>query len=170
MEVCLCLLNKQTNALIMVKGTLLYIGSEDLLYNIVAAIDSTVLFNWNLPRKQNSNVLTHTNIHIYIRTYTYIYVFRFIMMDILTRWAESFHNGYYIKSSRCTLQISSNFICHLCLNKAGGRSAWVAQGVKASAFGSGHDPRVLGSSPASGSLLSREPVSSSLSACLSAYL
>ena len=33
----------------------------------------------------------------------------------------------------------------------------MAQWVKASAFGSGHDPRVLGSSPASGSLLSREP-------------
>ncbi|XP_059257175.1 probable inactive peptidyl-prolyl cis-trans isomerase-like 6 isoform X2 [Mustela nigripes] len=49
--------------------------------------------------------------------------------------------------------------------------AWVAQWVKASAFGSGHDPRVLGSSPASGSLLGREPASYfSLSACLSAYL
>ena len=48
--------------------------------------------------------------------------------------------------------------------------AWVSQWVKASAFGSGHDPRVLGLSPASGSLLSREPASSSLSACLSAYL
>ena len=41
--------------------------------------------------------------------------------------------------------------------------AWVAQWVKASAFGSGHDLRVLGSSPTSGSLLSREPASSSLS-------
>ena len=29
--------------------------------------------------------------------------------------------------------------------------AWVAQWVKASAFGSGHDPGVLGSGPASGS-------------------
>ena len=38
----------------------------------------------------------------------------------------------------------------------------MAQWVKASAFGSGHDPRVLGSSPASGSLLSWEPASSSL--------
>ena len=47
---------------------------------------------------------------------------------------------------------------------------WVAQWVKVSAFGSGHDPRVLGSSPTLGSLLSREPASSSLSACLSAYL
>ncbi|XP_058997831.1 phosphatidylinositol 4-phosphate 5-kinase type-1 beta isoform X1 [Mustela lutreola] len=36
--------------------------------------------------------------------------------------------------------------------------------------GSGHDLRVLGSSPTSGSLLSREPASPSLSACLSAYL
>ena len=36
--------------------------------------------------------------------------------------------------------------------------------------GSGHDPRVLGSSPASGSLLRGEPAFSSLSACLSAYL
>ena len=36
--------------------------------------------------------------------------------------------------------------------------------VKASAFGSGHDLRVLGSSPASGSLLGGEPASSS---CLS---
>ena len=34
---------------------------------------------------------------------------------------------------------------------------------EASAFGSGHDPRVLGSSPTSGSLLSRE--SASLSPC-----
>ena len=40
--------------------------------------------------------------------------------------------------------------------------AWVAQWVKASAFGSGHDPGVLGSSPASGSLLSRGPASFSL--------
>ena len=44
--------------------------------------------------------------------------------------------------------------------------AWVAQWVKASAFGLGHDLRVLGSSPTLGSLLVREP----LSACLSAYL
>ena len=36
---------------------------------------------------------------------------------------------------------------------------WVAQWVKASAFGSSCDPSVLGSSPASGSLLSREPAS-----------
>ena len=52
------------------------------------------------------------------------------------------------------------------------RGAWVAQWIKASAFGSGHDSRVLGSSPALGSLLSGEPASFSLSlsACLSAYL
>ena len=31
------------------------------------------------------------------------------------------------------------------------RGAWVAQWVKAAAFGSGHDPRVLGMSPESGS-------------------
>ena len=37
--------------------------------------------------------------------------------------------------------------------------AWVAQWVKASAFSSGHDLRVLGYSPASGSLLCREPAS-----------
>ena len=37
--------------------------------------------------------------------------------------------------------------------------AWVTQWVKASAFSSGHDLRVLGSSPTSGSLLSREPAS-----------
>ncbi|XP_059247822.1 uncharacterized protein LOC132012179 isoform X5 [Mustela nigripes] len=43
------------------------------------------------------------------------------------------------------------------------RGTWVAQWVKASAFGSGHDPRVLGSSPALGSLLSRESASFSLS-------
>ena len=43
------------------------------------------------------------------------------------------------------------------------RGTWVAQGVKASAFDSGHDPRVLGSSPTSGSLLSREPASLPLS-------
>ena len=48
--------------------------------------------------------------------------------------------------------------------------AWVAQWVKASAFGSGHDPEVLGSSPELGSLLSGEPASLSLSACLSVYL
>ena len=35
--------------------------------------------------------------------------------------------------------------------------AGVAQWVKASAFSSGYDPRVLGSSPALGSLLSWEP-------------
>ena len=39
------------------------------------------------------------------------------------------------------------------------RGAWVAQWLKAAAFGSGHDLRVLGSSPASDSLLSREPAS-----------
>ena len=39
----------------------------------------------------------------------------------------------------------------------------MAQWVKASAFGSGHDLRVLGSSPAWGSLLSREPASLPLS-------
>ena len=50
------------------------------------------------------------------------------------------------------------------------RGAWVAQWVKASAFGSVHVPKVLGSSPALGSLLGREPAPSSLSACLSAYL
>ena len=47
---------------------------------------------------------------------------------------------------------------------------WVAQWVKASTFGSGHDPGVLGSSPALGSLLGRKPASSSLSACSYAYL
>ena len=47
---------------------------------------------------------------------------------------------------------------------------WVAQWVKASAFASGHDPSILGSSPAWGPLLSREPASSSPSACLSACL
>ena len=47
---------------------------------------------------------------------------------------------------------------------------WVAQWVEASAFSSGHDLRVLGSSPASGSLLSREPASTSLSLCLSLRL
>ena len=57
-------------------------------------------------------------------------------------------------------------------SKMGKGGAWVAQGVKASAFGSGRDARALGSSPASGSLLGREPASSSLSlsACFSAYL
>ena len=39
------------------------------------------------------------------------------------------------------------------------RGTWVARWVKASAFGSGHDLRVLGSSPAPGSLLSGEPAS-----------
>lgn len=45
---------------------------------------------------------------------------------------------------------------------------WVAQRVRASAFGSGYDLRVLRWSPALGSLLSGEPTSLSLS--LSAYL
>ena len=45
--------------------------------------------------------------------------------------------------------------------KAKWQGAWVAQSCKASAFGSGCDPRVLGSSPASGSLLCWEPASSS---------
>ena len=44
------------------------------------------------------------------------------------------------------------------------RGTWVAQWVKAAAFGSGHDPRVLGWSPALGSLLSWVPDSLSLSA------
>ena len=39
-----------------------------------------------------------------------------------------------------------------------------------SVFGSGHDPRVLGSSPELGSLLSRESASPSLSACSSTCL
>ena len=39
------------------------------------------------------------------------------------------------------------------------RGTWVAQWVKASAFSSGHDPRVLGSSPQLGSLLSGEAAS-----------
>ena len=42
----------------------------------------------------------------------------------------------------------------------------MAQWVKASAFGSGHDPSVLGSSPTSGSLLSGDPASPSLTASL----
>ena len=41
---------------------------------------------------------------------------------------------------------------------------------EASALGSGHDLRVLGSSPMLGSLLSEKPVSLSPSTCLSAYL
>ena len=45
----------------------------------------------------------------------------------------------------------------------GGSVGW------ASAFSSGCDPGVLGSSPASGSLLSGESVSPSPSACCSAY-
>ena len=36
------------------------------------------------------------------------------------------------------------------------RVAWVAQWVKASAFGSGHDPGVLGSSPRIGLSAQRE--------------
>ena len=43
------------------------------------------------------------------------------------------------------------------------RGTWVAQWVKASAFGLGHDPRVLGLSPTLGSLLSRDPASPPLS-------
>ena len=43
------------------------------------------------------------------------------------------------------------------------QGAWVAQWFKASAFSSGQDPRVLGSSPTLGSLLSGEPASPSLS-------
>ena len=48
-----------------------------------------------------------------------------------------------------------------CELENGSRGAWVAQWVKASAFGSCHDPRVLGSSLASGSMLSGEPASPS---------
>ena len=58
----------------------------------------------------------------------------------------------------------------LLFKKYAERGTWVAQWVGASAFGSGHGIRVLGSSPTSGSLLRGEPASSSLSACLSAYL
>ena len=39
--------------------------------------------------------------------------------------------------------------------------AWVAQFGQAFALGSGHDPRILGLSPAWGSLLCREPASPS---------
>ena len=46
----------------------------------------------------------------------------------------------------------------------GGSVSWV------SAFSSGHDPRVLGWSPKSGSLLSRESASPSPSACRSPCL
>ena len=71
----------------------------------------------------------------------------------------------------CLLVISvcQSLVRHKAIKSSSG-GAWVAQWVKASAFGSGCDPRVLGSSPASGSLLGREPASLSLSACLAAYL
>ena len=48
----------------------------------------------------------------------------------------------------------------LALGLLGGSVRWV------SAFGSGHDPKVLGSRPVSGSLLSGEPTSPSPSLCL----
>ena len=51
-----------------------------------------------------------------------------------------------------------------------GWSTWVAQWVKASAFSSGHDPKVLESRPVSGSAQQGACFPSSLSACLSAYL
>ena len=60
-----------------------------------------------------------------------------------------------------------NYVNFLGVKKVILWDAWEAQWVKGSAFGSGHGHRVLGSSPASGSLLSREPASPSLSACLS---
>jgi len=44
-------------------------------------------------------------------------------------------------------------------NKSLGAPGWLSH--LASAFGSGHDPRVLGWSPASGFLLCREPASPS---------
>jgi len=47
------------------------------------------------------------------------------------------------------------------------KGTWVAQSVKPSAFGSGHDSGVLGSSPISGSLLHGDPNSPSPSAALS---
>ena len=56
------------------------------------------------------------------------------------------------------------------LLKSGGWGAWGGQWVKASAFGSGHGLRVLGSSPTSGSLPAGSLLLPSLSACLSAYL
>ena len=80
------------------------------------------------------------------------------------------HVSYLVSSIYNDMLCVYMCMCTLVFIYAHKRGAWVAQWVKASAFGWGCDPRVLGSSPTSGSLLSGEPASPSLSACLSAYL
>ena len=55
---------------------------------------------------------------------------------------------------------SSEFLIYsLVRSKVRIRGAWVAQSVKGPAldFGTGHDPKFMGLSPASGSTLSMEP-------------
>ena len=60
-------------------------------------------------------------------------------------------------------------VCFCIFKKTDCRGTQVSQWVKASAFGLGHDPKVLGSSPAS-ALYSVGSLLPPLSACLSAYL
>ena len=74
-----------------------------------------------------------------------------------------------IQGLHLATHLGKDTLKHLIKNIFDG-GAWVSQWVKASAFGSGHDPRVLGSSSTSVSLLSGEPASSSRSACFSDYL
>ncbi|XP_059027247.1 large ribosomal subunit protein eL34 isoform X1 [Mustela lutreola] len=59
-------------------------------------------------------------------------------------------------------------MCAKCVRDSRDRGTWMAQWVKASAFGFSHGPRVLEWSPTLGSLLSREPASPpvSLPLCL----
>ena len=68
-------------------------------------------------------------------------------------------------SIRIRSVIKTQFSHYAVIKMRWGGGTWVAQWVKASAFSSGYDPRVLGWSPTSGSLLSGEP-----HICLSAYL
>ena len=72
-------------------------------------------------------------------------------------------NLYFLSSSHACGKLSSNV--------KSPRGAWVAQLVKCPTLGfhSGHDPRVMGSSPALGSTLSTEPAWVSLSSSLTLF-
>ena len=71
-----------------------------------------------------------------------------------------------------SMALSSHFSSFTCLKKSTDQVAWVAQSVKwpTLGFGSGHDLRVLSSSPTLASNLSRESVILSLSLPLSLSL
>ena len=109
-----------------------------------------------LPTSQGSHGLYQKSIRPGVTLFPIVVLFSFVVFEI-------------------AIAIPISFACQLCTptqcgpgtqdphrSRVAFRGTWVAQWVKASAFSSGHDPRVLGSSPVLGSLLSREPASPSL--------